>query len=75
MTEYLSRMHWNLDTALGGQWDWDYQVFGVKAGVSVYQPTASTSQIQRLDEMIDDGNLNTGNFRSRSSGYVYVLEP
>jgi prepilin-type N-terminal cleavage/methylation domain-containing protein len=75
MTEYLSKMRWNQDTSLGGQWDWDYRVFGVKAGISVYQPTASTGQIQRLDELIDDGNPNTGNFRSRSSGYIYVLEP
>ena len=74
MEDYLLRMRWNKRTSVGGQWDWDYQQFGTRAGVSVYQPTADATQLQRLDEMIDDGNLNTGIFRARSAGYISVIE-
>jgi general secretion pathway protein G len=76
MAGYLARrIEWTKRTPIGGQWDWDYGVFGVRAGVSVYQPTASSSQLRRLDRMIDDGNLATGQFRARASGYISIVEP
>jgi prepilin-type N-terminal cleavage/methylation domain-containing protein len=74
MADYLRRVHWYEPTAIGGQWDWDNGQFGVKAGVSVYQPTASQAQLQRLDAAIDDGNLSTGSFRARDSGYISIIE-
>jgi prepilin-type N-terminal cleavage/methylation domain-containing protein len=75
MDEYLKKVQWTKVDVFGGQWDWDYKQFGITAGVSTYQPTAPTSQLQRYDAMIDDGDLNTGLFRSRSSGYISVIEP
>jgi type IV pilus assembly protein PilA len=60
-------------TPLGGLWDWDYEQFGVKAGISVQSPTAEIDQLQEVDRLIDDGNLATGNFRARSSGYIFVV--
>lgn len=66
---------WAADTAVGGQWDWDYLQFGFTAGISVYQPTATVAQMLEIDQRIDDGNLSTGNFRARTSGYIYILEP
>ena len=74
MDEYLARMRWTERNSLGGLWDWDFQVFGVTAGVSVYQPRASSSQLSRLDKIIDDGNLASGIFRERASGYIAVIE-
>lgn len=74
MTEYLANFAWSTDTSIGGQWDWDYQVFGVTAGVSVYQPVVPGAQIARIDQAIDDGNLNTGTFRARALGYVSIIE-
>jgi type IV pilus assembly protein PilA len=64
----------NRPTPVGGVWDWDYEQFGFKAGISVYQPTADVGQMQEVDRLVDDGNLSTGNFRSRSNGYIYVME-
>lgn len=75
MDDYLKKVPWFKRDAMGGQWDWDNQQFGTKAGVSTYQPTASTSQLLRYDQMFDDGNLETGNFHQRSSGYITVIEP
>lgn len=75
MDDYLRRVAWDKPDALYGRWDWDYRQFGVTAGVSTYQPNASTAQMQRYDAMMDDGNLNTGSFRRRDSGYITVIEP
>lgn len=61
-------------TPVGGMWDWDYEQFGVKAGISVYEPIADASQMQEVDRLVDDGNLSSGNFRARPSGYIYVIE-
>ena len=56
-------------------WDWDYKQFGCTAGISVYQPMADAAQMQELDALIDDGDLSSGNFRTRSDGYIYVIVP
>ena len=74
MLEYLGRFPWTQPTSLGGQWDWDDGQFGFKAGVSVYQPAAPVSQMQKIDQLIDDGDLATGGFRARSGGYISVIE-
>jgi prepilin-type N-terminal cleavage/methylation domain-containing protein len=75
MATYMpKRMDWTLPTAIGGQWDWDYLQFGVTAGVSVYTPNANIHQMRRMDRQIDDGNLATGMFRARASGYISVVE-
>jgi type IV pilus assembly protein PilA len=74
MADYLGRMPWAEVNTLGGRWDWDYRQFGCIAGVSVYQPAADVVQLQRLDQLIDDGDLSGGNFRSRASGYIWVIE-
>ncbi len=75
MTPYLAKMDWQGETLLGGQWDWDRDVFGVKAGVSVYQPSAPLEQLELLDQRIDDGDLSAGSFRQRSGGYIRIIEP
>lgn len=75
MSGEISDGAWAQDTAVGGQWDWDYQQFGITAGISIYEPTASVEQMTEIDRKIDDGDLTTGNFRSRSNGYIYILQP
>jgi prepilin-type N-terminal cleavage/methylation domain-containing protein len=74
MVDYLRRIEWTKPTTLGGSWDWDNGQFGFKAGVSVYSPTASSGQMLRIDKIIDDGNLATGEFRSRANGYIGIIE-
>jgi general secretion pathway protein G len=74
MSPYLSKFNWSEDTAIGGQWDWDHNVFGITAGVSVYAPDFDTEEMEEIDAMIDDGVLSSGVFRERSGGYMYVLE-
>lgn len=74
MADYLKGFPWANDTIIGGQWDWDFQQFGIYAGVSVYQPRFTVERMKQVDAVFDDGNLNTGQFRSRASGYIYILE-
>jgi prepilin-type N-terminal cleavage/methylation domain-containing protein len=74
MADYLRRVPWTQPTAIGGQWDWDNGQFGFKAGVSVYQPTASLNTMRKLDAIMDDGDLSTGSFRARAAGYISIIE-
>jgi prepilin-type N-terminal cleavage/methylation domain-containing protein len=70
VSDYLKRMDWLGPTVLGGQWDWDN--WGYVIGVSLYGPTATHQQLLKLDALIDDGNLETGNFRDRGGGAAYI---
>ena len=74
MSSYLSNFQWSEKTSIGGNWDWDFGQFGVTAAVSVYRPTWSEEEMTKIDAIIDDGFLGSGNFRARSGGYMYVIE-
>ena len=76
MDTYLdTSLTWTGRTPIGGQWDWDKDVFGFKAGVSVVEPTISTEQLTEIDRMIDDGDLTSGRFQDRANGrYMFILE-
>ena len=74
MEEYLRRMRWSEPTSIGGYWDWDYEQFGYRAGVSVYLPNRTAAEMREIAEKIDDGSLTTGNFRARAQGYIYIIE-
>lgn len=74
MAVYFGQFDFTAPTAIGGNWDWDYNVFGFTAGVSVVAPTAGIDQLQQIDERIDNGDLSTGAFRSGSGRYTFVIE-
>ena len=76
MDEYLVRMRWTEMTPLGGKWNWDRDkaTYGYKAGIGVFNPSAPLEQFVLIDEMIDDGDLSTGYFRTRPNGYVWIIE-
>ena len=79
--EYLNpRVDWAEGPPIGGLWDWDraptrdQPLHGCYAGLSVHLPSRTSSQMRDIDARIDDGNLNTGNFRRKFNGYIYILE-
>jgi prepilin-type N-terminal cleavage/methylation domain-containing protein len=74
--ELLSYLKSSFDSVspIGGVWDWDNNVYGVRAGISVNGPTITTAQLTEIDTKIDDGDLTTGQFRTRSGGVIYILE-
>ena len=74
MAPYLTELSWLEETTIGGKWDWDYDVFGVTAAVSVTDPKWDDDLMTEIDVVLDDGNLSTGEFRKRSGGYMYIIE-
>lgn len=75
MASVLTPSRWSQPTPIGGNWDWDFQRYGVEAGLSVHRPTASPAEMAMIDARIDDGDLTTGVFRQRTDGYIFVLQP
>jgi prepilin-type N-terminal cleavage/methylation domain-containing protein len=65
---------WGERTPAGGFYDWDQDVFGITAAVSIDNPTVDLAVLQRIDDVLDDGDLATGIFRQRSGGVMYILE-
>lgn len=61
-------------TPIGGRYDWDYNVFGVIAAISVADATITTEQLTAFDATFDDGDLTTGNFRGTTGRYSYLLQ-
>ena len=74
MEEYLNVSIFTSTTPAGGSYDWDKGVFGITAAVSVMGTTIGPETILKIDEIIDDGNLGSGNVRSRSGGLLYIIE-
>ena len=65
MLTYLdATINWTGRTPIGGQWDWDFNVFGITAAVSVVNPSATAQQLLEIDDSYDDGSLNSGRFQS-----------
>lgn len=66
---------WTGTTVIGGRWNWDRNLNGVAAGISVASYTVSDAQLLEIDAKIDDGDLSTGLFQKVSSNRVsYILE-
>ena len=74
MDPYMTNIHWDNATPIGGQWDWDYLQFGCEAGVSVYLPDRTDVEMAALDAVTDDGDSTTGSFRQRESGWISVIK-
>jgi prepilin-type N-terminal cleavage/methylation domain-containing protein len=74
LEQSIKRANWFRGPAVGGQFDWDYNVGGVHAAVAIANPTASAAQMQQLNKMLDtDDSLTEGVFRQVTGGYIYVL--
>ena len=74
MGEYLNASIFTSETPAGGRYDWDEGVFGITAAVSVMSTTIGAETILMIDEILDDGNTNTGFVRARSGGLMYIIE-
>ncbi|MEP6821739.1 MAG: type II secretion system protein [Chthoniobacterales bacterium] len=76
LATYLDEsLGWTGTTPIGGQWDWDFNVFSIKAAVSVVGSTAPLSQMLEIDTIYDDGNLTTGRFQTIAADrYSEIVE-
>ena len=72
---YLSEGDFESATPVGGRYNWDGPEVHSYAGVSIQGATAPSTLFARIDEIVDDGNLGTGDFLQTPNGrYTYVIE-
>ncbi len=71
---YLVNVDWSQPTPVGGLFDWDRDVFGISAAISLYQPQHSTEGFQRFATRHDNGSINDGRFRLHGNRYMWVIE-
>jgi prepilin-type N-terminal cleavage/methylation domain-containing protein len=73
--DYLAVLAWLTEPPWGGFYNWEGPDNYPYAGISLYGTSAPQSIMIRLDKMIDDGDLNTGEFRQTPNGrYTYILD-
>lgn len=54
-------------------WDWDMNILGAKAAISLMGCNFTDARLNRIDAMIDDGRISTGRFRRLSDGRVAMV--
>ena len=76
LASYLDpTLDWTGPTPIGGRWDWDFNVSGTRAAISVVDPSAPESQLEEIDQQYDDGNLEEGRFQRIGLGrYSDIIE-
>ncbi len=75
MDEHLKEFEWTEETFVGGNWDWDYNSFGIRAGVSLVGSNINLPQMQDFDDKFDDGDLASGFFQKiGATRYALILE-
>jgi len=66
---------WQANTAIGGRWNWDCNILGITAGISIINFTCTNAQLVEIDTKIDDGDLSTGLFQKTQTNRVtYILQ-
>lgn len=66
---------WQNPTIIGGSWNWDNNVSGLVAAISIQNFTADDSQLTAIDAKLDDGDLTTGNVQKVGSNRLsFILQ-
>lgn len=63
---------WSEATDLGGHWDW-FRSEDDKGFIAISNPRVSEKQMRNLDRLLDDGDLDTGQFRQYKDIFCYIL--
>ncbi|QYY37472.1 prepilin-type N-terminal cleavage/methylation domain-containing protein [Ruficoccus sp. ZRK36] len=75
MEGYLKSYDFEAELPVGGQWDWEQGVFDIIAGISLRDANVSDEQMTIIDQALDDGDIESGNFRVVDDGaYTLILE-
>ena len=74
MIAYLPNDSWKNPPA-GGQWIWDFEDRGIRAGVSYRDSNLGDDFFVKVDQKLDDSDLEAGMFRKLSNDrYSFILE-
>ena len=70
---YLPIGAWINPPYWGGFYKWEGPDNYPFAGISLFNTSATNSTMVRLDQLMDDGNLSSGKFRTESGRYTYIV--
>ena len=77
LAPYIKASSWEKGTPLGGVWDSEKTSFGVASAIGVHFNTGvnpGDSEMEQVDNLLDDGVLSSGTFRKFASDrYYFVL--
>jgi len=71
---YFEGSTWYEPPIPGGWYDWEYDRAGFKASISLAYERDYPEVFVKVDALLDDGNLATGEFVKSNGRYFYVLE-
>ena len=72
---YVPVRAWIAETPFGGNYNWEGPDNYPYAGVSVSSTSIMDENLLEIDEVVDDGNLSTGQFRVPGNGrYTFIIE-
>lgn len=71
---YFEGSSWYEPPIPGGWYDWEYDRAGFKASISLAYEKDFPEVFVKVDALLDDGNLATGNFVKSNGRYFYILE-
>ena len=76
--DYIQENRWENGTPLGGVWDAELNSFGITSAIGVHfngqGATRNAAYMQEVDQLFDDGNLETGGFRQIAGDrYYYII--
>ena len=75
MEAFLAADSFERDAAISGRFNWEGPERYPYAGISLTTTNASQSELEAVDDILDDGNLSTGYFRRTPNGrYTYIIE-
>lgn len=71
---YIKPEQWNEGPSIGGVWDVEFDSYSILSAVGVHRYTVEESQLERFDQMYDDGDLSNGSYRKLAGDrYYYVI--
>ena len=72
MGGYLRDFPWTLATCIGGVWDWENNE-QLSSSVTVTGHKVTQGELEKVDDIIDDGSLSSGLFTGNMSTCFYTL--
>lgn len=77
MEDYIKSATWTTASPIGGRFDWVFNGFSSGspiAAVSITGYTTGDDPVQKLDDIMDDGDLSTGIIQKSGSAILYIIE-